>query len=75
MKYYCIASTIEIKIASHQEYVVCLYDEGEGKMPFNNVNVRKDFLLLQKNMLSDNRRSLTFDYLHKLVVVYGNNAE
>ena len=27
-----------------------------------------------KNLLSDNRRSLTFDNLHKLMVVYCNNA-
>ena len=56
MKYYWITSTIEMKTASHQEYVcACKDDGGWGH--------------------ADNRRSLTFDNLRKLVVVYCNNAE
>jgi hypothetical protein len=43
-------------------------------MPLNNVNVGKEFLPI-KNVLSDNRSSLTSDNLSKLVVVYCNNAE
>ena len=38
MKYYWIASKIEIKMASHQEYVVCK-KRGKRNMPLNNVNV------------------------------------
>ena len=34
-----MASTIEIKTASNQEYIVCLKMRGEGNMPLNNVNV------------------------------------
>ena len=47
---------------------------GEGNMPLNNVNVGKEFLPIQ-NVLSDNRRSLAFNNLSKLLVVYCNNAE
>ena len=47
---------------------------GEGNMPLNNVNVGKEFLPIQ-NVLSDNRGSLTFDHLRKLVVVHCNNVE
>ena len=48
---------------------------GEGHIPHNNVNVGKEFLPIQKNVLSENRHYLTFDNLHKLVVFYCNNAE
>ena len=49
-------------------YTVCL-DGGEGNILLNNVNVGKEFLLIQKCAF------LTFDNLCKLVVVYCNNAE
>ena len=48
MKYYWRASTIGIKTASYQDYVACLYDEGGRELPLNDVNVGKEFLLIQK---------------------------
>jgi hypothetical protein len=42
--------------------------------PVVSVDVERSFSRY-KNVLSDNRRFLTFDNLHQLVVVYCNNAE
>ena len=42
--------------------------------PVVSVDVERSFSLYT-NVLTDNRRSLTFDNLHQLVVVYCNNAE
>jgi hypothetical protein len=48
---------------------------GEGNLLINNVNVGMEFHPIYKNVLSDNRRSLTFENLRKLVVVYCKNSE
>ena len=50
MKYYWIASTIEIKMQATKNtrtLCVCKMRE-EGKMPFNNLNVGKEFLPIEK---------------------------
>ena len=47
MKYYWIASTIEIKTHATKN-TLCALMRGEGSMLLNNVNVGKEFLPLQK---------------------------
>jgi hypothetical protein len=46
---------------------------GEGNILLNNVNGEEFFPI--QNVFSDNKHSLTFDNLRKLVVVYCNNIE
>ena len=48
MKYYWIASTIEIKTKTIKNTLCASKMRGEGKMPLNNVNVGKEFLQIQK---------------------------
>jgi len=48
MKYYWIASTIEIKMKAIKNTLCASKMRGEGNMPLNNVNVGKEFLLIQK---------------------------
>ena len=43
MKYYLIASTIEIKTQATKKTCACKM-RGEGNMPLNNGNVGKEFL-------------------------------
>ena len=48
MKYYWIASTIEIKMQVTKNMLCASKMRGEGIMPLNNVNVGKEFLPIQK---------------------------
>jgi hypothetical protein len=48
MKYYSIASTIEIKTKATKNTLCACKMTGEGRMPLNNVNIEKDFLPIQK---------------------------
>ena len=74
MKYYWIASTIEIKTQATKNTLCACKMRGEGSMPLNNLNVRKGFLPIQKCAFRQ-QAFLNFDNLRKLVVVYCNNAE
>ena len=49
MKYYWIASTIEIKTQATKNTLCASKMRGEGNMPLNNVNVGKRFLPTQKS--------------------------
>ena len=48
MKYYWIASTIEIKTQATKNTLCACKKRGEGNMPLNNVNVGEKFLPIQK---------------------------
>jgi hypothetical protein len=48
MKYYWIASTIDIKMQATKNTLCAYKMRGEGSMPFNNVNLGKEFLPIQK---------------------------
>jgi hypothetical protein len=72
MKYYWIASTIEIKTKAIKNTLCAYKMRGKGNMPHDNVNVGKEFLPIQKCAFG---QQATFDNLSKLVVVYCNNAE
>ena len=74
MKYYWIASTIEIKTQATKNTLCAFKMRGREHAP-QQCKCRKGVSPDTKNVLSDKRRSLTFDNLRKLVVVYCNNAE
>ena len=48
MRYYWIASTIEIETKVIKNTLCASKMRREGKMPLNNVNVGKEFLPIQK---------------------------
>ena len=48
MKYYWIASKIEIKMQATKNKLCTCKMRGEGNIPLNNVNVGKEFLQIQK---------------------------
>ena len=48
MKYYQIASTIEIKTLATNNTLCACKMRGKGNMPLNNINVGKEFLPIQK---------------------------
>ena len=48
MKYYWIASTIEIKTKAIKNTLCAYKMRGEGNMPLNNIHVGKVFLPIQK---------------------------
>ena len=48
MKYYWIASTIQIKTQTTKNTLRACKMKGEGNMPLNNVNIGKEFLPIQK---------------------------
>ena len=55
MKYYWIASTIEIKTQATKNTLCACKMRGEGNKPLNNVNVGKEFLPIQKQALPNFR--------------------
>ena len=48
MKYYCIASTIEINTQATKNTLCACKMKRKGNMPLNNVNVEKKFLPTHK---------------------------
>ena len=75
MKCYWIASTIEIKTQATKNMLCACKMRGGRDHAAQQYKFRKRVSPDTKNVLSDNRRSLAFDNLRKLVVVYCNNAE